>query len=148
MKPNKSVKNRLFITLNLLIVGTSFLTNCTARNSDIIEIGERMFIGQVNEIYLNVGDYLGKTIKLEGIFKKSVYQDSTYYLVVRYGLDDCCGDANIGFEVRWPHFPTEYPAEYSWVEATGMLKQQGPYLFLELSSLIVLDRRGSEFVRQ
>jgi uncharacterized membrane protein YcgQ (UPF0703/DUF1980 family) len=34
----------------------------------IVEIQEKMFIAQTNDIYLNPEDYIGKTIKLEGLF--------------------------------------------------------------------------------
>jgi uncharacterized membrane protein YcgQ (UPF0703/DUF1980 family) len=67
-----------------------------------------MFIAQTNDIYFNVEDYLGKTIKYEGLF--SVYEDpetnAIYYSVISV-RSGCCGvDANAGFEVIWDK---EYP---------------------------------------
>jgi hypothetical protein len=46
-----------------------------------------------------------------------------------------------------------YPAEDSWVEATGVLKlhsedSNSQYLYLDLASLNILDKRGMEFVFQ
>jgi zinc transport system permease protein len=35
--------------------------------SGVIEIGEKLFIAQTNDVYLNPEDYLGKRIKLEGL---------------------------------------------------------------------------------
>jgi hypothetical protein len=75
--------------------------------------------------------------------------------VLRYG-PGCCGfDGNAGFEVAWDATDREagpYPGEDDWVEAVGVLKsyeEDGyPYLYLALSSLQVLDRRGEEFVSQ
>jgi hypothetical protein len=120
-------------------------------DSDIIEIKEKMFIAQTNDIYFNPVDYLGKTIKYEGIF--NVHEvpetDTRYYSVIRYG-PGCCGvDAYAGFEVIWDK---EYPEQEDWVEAVGVLKEYEEngyqYLRLELTSLTVLSTRGEEYVYQ
>ncbi len=120
-------------------------------DSDIIEIKEKMFIAQTNDIYFNPVDYLGKTIKYEGIF--NVHEvpetDTRYYSVIRYG-PGCCGvDAYAGFEVIWDK---DYPEQEDWVEAVGVLKEYEEngyqYLRLELTSLTVLSTRGEEYVYQ
>jgi uncharacterized membrane protein YcgQ (UPF0703/DUF1980 family) len=123
----------------------------------VIEIKEKMFIAQTNDIYLNAEDYLGKTIKLQGLFKQeeSDTRDTPYCFVLRYG-PGCCGtDGNAGFEVAWSDSYTlkpSYPKVDDWVEAAGELKyydEDGyPYLYLALSSLKVLNKRGAEFVSQ
>lgn len=118
---------------------------------DVVEITEKLFIAQTNDIYLNPEDYLGKTIKYEGVFDAYYHEpaDETYYYVIRYG-PGCCGyDANAGFEVEWDG---EYPKSNDWVEATGVLEayeeDENSYLRLDLSSLEVLDVRGAEYVSQ
>jgi uncharacterized membrane protein YcgQ (UPF0703/DUF1980 family) len=120
----------------------------------VIEIKEKMFISQVNDVYLNPEDYLGKTIKLEGLFKMDQGYDKSYCFVLRYG-PGCCGtDGNVGFEVAWNKEKEKpYPGEDSWVEATGELKtyeEDGydKFLYLDLVSLNVLDKRGQETVMQ
>jgi uncharacterized membrane protein YcgQ (UPF0703/DUF1980 family) len=134
------------------------------RNPDaaVVEIKEKMFIAQTNDIYLNAEDYLGRTIKLEGLFKVEQYtgRDTPYCFVLRYG-PGCCGtDGNAGFEVAWDNALTlqpaigfsGYPDADDWVEAAGELKyyeEDGyPYLYIALSSLTVLEERGAEFVTQ
>lgn len=118
---------------------------------DVVEIKEKMFIAQTNDIYFNAKDYLGKTIKYEGIF--TVYEapetGAKYYSVIRYG-PGCCGvDANAGFEVIWDR---DYPKQNDWVEAVGILEEYeedgNKYLRLTLSSLTVLPTRGAEYVSQ
>jgi uncharacterized membrane protein YcgQ (UPF0703/DUF1980 family) len=102
-----------------------------------IEIKEKMFVAQTNEIYQNAADYLGKTIRLTGLFKTFEGENGAkYYTVVRYG-PGCCGtDSNPGFEALWDK---GYPDEDAWVEATGVLEaytEDGEeYLRLALSSL-------------
>ncbi len=124
-----------------------------ADSGDLIEIREKMFVAQTNDVYFNTEDYLGKTLKYEGIFSK--YDDPqtgvTYYSVIRYG-PGCCGvDANAGFEVMWD-YDAEYPKENDWVEAIGVLEEYEEegyqYLRLKLKSLTVLDTRGAEYVSQ
>jgi uncharacterized membrane protein YcgQ (UPF0703/DUF1980 family) len=118
---------------------------------DVIEIREKLFVAQTNDIYFNAGDYLGKTIRLEGVF--DVFDDpntgTTYRSVIRYG-PGCCGiDANPGFEVDWEG---GYPSQNDWVEATGVLVEYDEggykYLRLALTELNVLDERGAEYVVQ
>jgi uncharacterized membrane protein YcgQ (UPF0703/DUF1980 family) len=94
---------------------------------------------------------MGKTIKLEGMFKC----EDPYNFVVRYGFGGCCGtDANVGFEVMWDKTSAmPYPAADSWFEATGVLKSHpldsnSQKLYLDLASLNVLDTRGRELVFQ
>lgn len=122
-----------------------------SKQKSVIEIKEKMFLSQVNDVYLNTDDYLGKTIKLEGIFKKEPYKDKLYYFVLRYGPGCCGSDGNVGFEIVWSENKKQpYPEQDSWVEAVGILKDDNEYgfLYLDLISLTVLNRRGAENVRQ
>jgi uncharacterized membrane protein YcgQ (UPF0703/DUF1980 family) len=128
-----------------------------APQNKVIEIKEKMFIAQTNDVYLNAEDYLGKTIKLEGLFKKEQYDENkrSYCFVLRYGPGCCGNDGNAGFEVAWDSSYTlkpPYPDVDEWVEALGELKhyeEDGyPYLYIALSSLKVLDKRGAEYVTQ
>jgi zinc transport system permease protein len=121
----------------------------------VLEIKEKMFIAQTNDVYLNPEDYLGRTIKLEGLFKLEQYGEQSYCFVIRYGPGCCGNDGNAGFEVAWDSQDTAdgaYPDLDAWVEATGVLRtyeeDDYPYLYLALSSLTVLDNRGAEFVTQ
>jgi uncharacterized membrane protein YcgQ (UPF0703/DUF1980 family) len=142
------------------MIETPFIETKIERGADekIIEIKEKLFIAQTNDVYLNAEDYLGKTIKLQGLFKKAQYEtrEAPYCFVLRYG-PGCCGyDGNAGFEVAWLRqgggAGHEYPEEDDWVEAVGSLKsytEDGyPYLYIELESLTVLEERGAEFVTQ
>jgi len=181
MSENKAPRNTLIIAVIIIMATASFLTvsyvkkiaTASALSSNAIdenlssqrpalkdgtiEIREKMFATQVSDVYLNAEDYLGKTIKLEGLFKSELYygKDEPYCFVIRYGPGGCCGmDANIGFEVAWARENAKpYPVEDSWVEATGVLKTYeedgyANYLYLDLSSLNVLSRRGAETVKQ
>jgi len=162
MSKDKSIiNNHIIIAVLITITASFFITGCSgtkkteASEDKIIEIKEKMFITQVNDVYLNSKDYLGKTIKLEGIFKNDqTYDGEQYYFVLRYG-PGCCGyDGVAGFEIKWDESKEqEYPPVDSWVESTGVLKQYeqdgyDQYLYLDLISLNVLDKRGAETVVQ
>jgi uncharacterized membrane protein YcgQ (UPF0703/DUF1980 family) len=127
------------------------LTAAQTDDSEVFEIREKMFIAQSNDIYFNPEDYLGKTIKYEGIFQEYPVPEENliYRSVIRYG-PGCCGiDANAGFEVIWDK---DYPEQDDWVEVVGKLVQYEEYgtkyLRIELSSLTVLEERGLEYVSQ
>ena len=124
-------------------------TDFISADGDVIEIKERLFIAQTNDIYLNTEDYLGKTIKYEGLFK-SYYWDvteTTYCYVIRYGPGCCSYDGEAGFEVMWDG---PWPEEDDWTEAVGILEKYEEdgyeYLRLQLTSLKVLEERGQEYV--
>ncbi|MDR1133833.1 MAG: hypothetical protein LBL05_06685 [Synergistaceae bacterium] len=119
---------------------------------DVVEIKEKMFVAQTNDVYINPDEYLGRTIKLEGMFGLDNEVSPPVYYVFRYG-PGCCGyDANAGFEVAWGDEKTAYPDENDWVEAAGVLENYEydgePYLRLALTSLTVKAERGLERVEQ
>lgn len=120
-------------------------------SGEVLEIKEKMFIAQINDIYLNAQDYFGKTIRYEGLFKSTYWPEEgkTYYFVIRYGPGCCSYDGEAGFEVAWDG---PLPQEDDWCEAVGVLElyEEGDisYLRLALTSLTVLDERGAEYVAQ
>ncbi len=154
MRKTKFSEKNLFIAAIIpALVILLCVTSCTKKgNTEIIEIGDKFFITQVNDIYLNADDYLGKTIKLEGVFKQSTGEEP-YCFVIRYGPGCCGNDGLVGFEVAWDKEKDQtYPADDSWVEAEGVLKsyeEEGYQLsYIDLTSLNVLAKRGAETVTQ
>jgi len=128
----------------------------TSQNTEnVVEIKEKLFIAGINDIYLNQDDYLGKTIKYEGMFTSYTWAEKgiTYYLVYRNSPGCCGADGQAGFEVLWSDEANKtYPNENDWVEAVGTLESYDEdgyaYLRLRLDSLTVKTERGAEFVSQ
>jgi uncharacterized membrane protein YcgQ (UPF0703/DUF1980 family) len=124
-----------------------------AADKPLLEIKEKLFIAQTNDIYLNPEEYMGRRIKLQGMFKTDYYtgNDEPYCFVLRYG-PGCCGyDGTAGFEIKWRDGNGQaFPAEDDWVEAVGVLDSYDedgyPYIYLALTSLTVMDERGAETV--
>lgn len=87
--------------------------------NNILEVTDNFFIEQTNDMYYNLEDYLGKTIKIQGLI--SIYQDSNgdiCYAVVR-NTPGCCGaDGLAGLDIR---YDGEYPELNTWVEVVGVM---------------------------
>lgn len=119
-----------------------------------VEVREKMFIAQTNDIYTNPDEYLGKTIKLEGLFLKGVYAPTgdDFYMVMRYGPGCCGNDDMAGFEVTWDADRIKIFAENDWVEAIGVLEEYedagNTFLRLNLKGMNKLLQRGAETVMQ
>jgi len=136
-----------------------FFTGCIDNSNDsgIVEVRENMFVTQVINIFINQNEYLGKTIRLEGLFRHNHWDGNDFYFVFRNG-PTCCGeDGQVGFEVSWDpdYFESDdeqrsYPNTNDWVQAIGELRAYDSFgmtfLYLALSELNVLEKRGAEFV--
>jgi len=129
-------------------------------SSGPIEVRENMFITQINAITLNPREYIGRPIRLEGMFRHFQWEENHTYFVIR-NTPGCCGDeGEIGFRVSWnPDYSgfddgsagITYPDRDEWVEVRGVLSSfEGffgrPNLFIHLSELNVLETRGLSFV--
>jgi uncharacterized membrane protein YcgQ (UPF0703/DUF1980 family) len=118
---------------------------------EVIEIGEKMFVGQMNDIYLNPDDYLGRTIRYEGFYTYFENEETgqRYDCIVRNG-PGCCGyDSSVGFEVDWKG---DLPTVDDWCSVQGVVdiyKENGlDYIVVRADELDVLPYRGEDTVVQ
>lgn len=85
----------------------------------MVEIKDNYFIEQTNDVYYNLDEYIGKTIKMEGIVY--IYEDTNgdiCYAIVR-NTPGCCGnDGLAGLDIR---YDGDYPDEGTWVEVVGVM---------------------------
>lgn len=124
--------------------------DAAASGQGVIELTEKMYVTYINEIYTNYDDYIGRTIKLQGMFGSEYYDanDTTYYYVYRVGPGCCGNDGSMcGFEFTWDG---EMPQDTDWIEVVGTLGKydlEGQiYLTLKASSVTKLAVRGAENV--
>ena len=114
---------------------------------DVVEIKEKMFITQINDIYLNADEYLNKKIKLEGFYSVYEVEGKAVHSVIRNGPGCCGNDGVAGFEFVWDG---EYPQENAWLRVVGTLEikeEEGmEYMYLDAMEVEVLEERGAEFV--
>ena len=143
-------------TLALLAVCTLLLLASHANAASkvdkagkVIEIREKMFVAQTDDIYVNMKDYVGSTVRYEGIFATfpSFTPGEEGPRMVYRKSPGCCGfDGISGFQVAWDG---SYPDPNAWVKVEGVLEPAGDgMLLVRLSSLEVMEKRGREFVTQ
>lgn len=127
-------------------------TDTTIDEEKIIEIREKMFIGQIEDIYYNFEDYNGKLIQVEGMYSvvEPVEENQEKVHFVFRNAPGCCGyDGWAGFLLN---YEGEYPEFNDWIKVIGTpeIVKDGIYedLYLNVISIEVMDERGLEFVNQ
>ncbi|MCL2238753.1 MAG: hypothetical protein FWC07_02235 [Defluviitaleaceae bacterium] len=105
----------------------------------IIVLSDPDFTFQIQEILWNRYDFLGRTIRFEGMFLSSFWENETVYFVARI-QGGCCGMH--GFEVYLNEF-SRFEDE-TWVEVTGVLEEfyvEGAnHYFLRLNVISLVER--------
>jgi len=121
-------------------------------NKNIMEIREKMFIAQIEDIYYNIEDFKDKHIKVEGMY--SVVEpeegDTGKVHFVYRNAPGCCG--NDGWAGFMLNYDGEYPNTNDWIQVIGTpeIVKNGVYedLYLNVISIEVMEERGAEFVNQ
>ena len=139
-----------FLPAALLTFAALFCGIARGAEPEVIVIREKLFIQQCNDVYLNPNDYLGRTIRLEGIYGELPGEKNGEILSYVYRVGPgCCGyDGVAGFRVLYGG--ASKPRQGAWVEATGTVELLPPnaedVVALRLSQLKVLEKRGAEYV--
>lgn len=118
--------------------------------TDIVEISEKMFMTQISDIFYNIDDYNGKIIKVQGMYTATEYEDGSVLNFVYRNGPGCCG--NDGWGGFLLNYDGEYPNENDWIEVMGTLEivedEEYTDIYLNVTSLEVMDERGQEVVSQ
>lgn len=145
---------------------------------EVIEIKEKMFLTQFNDIYMNLDLYENETIKLEGVYCKGApiagssgtVFDATDQNAVDEQIskplsewDVMEGTENDSFVYRKTpgccgadglagfefKYDGEKPKPNSWIEVEGkLIRENNGNVFLQAKNVKVLEKRGEEFVSQ
>lgn len=96
----------------------------SAVDVDLTKLSSTMVFSEVYNMMVSPDQYMGKTVKAEGVFQ--VFQDpdtkKNYYAVVIADATACCQQ---GLEFIWngDHaYPDDYPEEESEIEITGVFQ--------------------------
>ncbi|WP_286945517.1 hypothetical protein [Acetobacterium sp. UBA5834] len=136
--------------LLMLMIVASLLTGCaTDKATEVVEISERMFITQCNDVYINTDEYMNKTIVLEGMYYEytdpKTNQVHTY--VIRNGPGCCANDGIVGFEIL---FEGDKPVPNDWIRVTGKVEKldnnELETIVLRLDQIEIKAERGQETV--
>ncbi len=121
-------------------------------NKNIMEIREKMFIAQIEDIYYNIEDFKDKYIKIEGMYSVVEPEEGDIGKVhfVYRNAPGCCG--NDGWAGFMLNYDGEYPNTNDWIQVVGTpeIVKNGVYedLYLNVISIEVMEERGAEFVNQ
>ena len=105
----------------------------------ILEIADPDFASQIQQIQFFQNDFLGRTIRYEGLFLSSYWEGEAIYFVARLE-GGCCGFH--GFEVYLNDI-ARFDDE-TWVEVTGILEEffveDAERYFLRLNVISLFER--------
>lgn len=130
---------------------TNQSNNAAEPEKEILEIKEKMFITQINDIFYNIDEYKNKIIVVEGMYSKwnKWNGDEKVPVVYRQG-PGCCG--NDGWGGFWLNYDGKLPNENDWIKVIGtpelVTEEYCLYLYLNVISLETQTKRGAEFVKQ
>lgn len=134
----------------LLLLG--IVPSLAMAEEGIVEIKEKMFLTQINDIYYNYDDYKDKKIVVEGMFAlfESADGKSRSPVVFRYGPGCCSNDGWGGFLLD---YKDNQPATKDWIRVVGTPEIRDstlglPELYLKVETLEVKTKRGLELVKQ
>lgn len=140
------MKNKMAIGLLLAVCMMLFTSFLNFGSADVLEIGEKMFFTQINDIYYNFDDYKDTTIIVEGMYTNGASNPAVY----RFGPGCCGNDGAGGFRL---YYNRALPTENDWIKVAGtpelVLSELGfDILYLNVTSLEIKKERGAEFVFQ
>lgn len=123
----------------------------TENEENILVIGPKMYLAQIEDIYYNFDNYKDKTIVIEGMYALFYNRDGLLCVPTVYRKGPgCCG--NDGWGGFFMKYGGEYPEIDSWIKVTGTpeLVIDGYFreLYLNVISIEVMPERGEEFVIQ
>lgn len=155
MKPKKIILIILLLAIVagiitvVVVSGNNEETNQTSAeeesNKADIVMQDNYFITQINDIYINPDQYLGKTIEIEG-FPMSYLQ---YKFVGRYGPGCCANDGYAYLEYEYSE-QLELVDEKDWIKVKGTIEKGNdngqPYIYIKATSVEKMDTRGNDTV--
>jgi len=105
---------------------------------------DRLFIQQINDIYLNPNSYRDKTIQIEGFFGTYVDENKIQRYTVFRKTAGCCGDdGSAGFEFVYKKGKLNFKPN-EWIFVEGVVKENlGKGLndiYLEATSVVKKDK--------
>ena len=137
------------LVFSLLCILTAGCGDGTPKGADGIDVdlsvlNETMVSAQLSGMMASPKTYIGKTIKISGVYDTSFFEGTglTYHYVITKDGDDCCRE---GMEFMWngDHaYPEDYPEEKAKIEAVGIFESYEElgqiYYYLAVDELAVL----------
>jgi len=138
---------KVLIMLCILLFSVILTASCSeeAKKDDIdvnlSGLSQTIIQAELQKLYSNSPDYLGKTIKASGTYLTLYYEKTDshrHYIIVVPG-DACC---QLGFEFKLKG-DNDYPADNTAIEVTGILEKAtdigGAYLYLAVDDIVLSE---------
>ncbi len=93
-------------------------------NYDFTKMNYNMISSLLFDFIINPKKYADKTVKMDGQFETSVYENKRYFAVIKWDLTGCC-PAGLDFEPPEDlKFPEDFPEKGTSITVSGVLKYQ------------------------
>ncbi|MEG1432539.1 hypothetical protein [Eubacterium sp.] len=119
------MKKKRFCGLILCIVLLLlFLSGCGSMNKpvdyDLTQMGETLGYSQAVQILNAPQDYVGKTIRIQGVFKVAISKNTDYFCFYT-PISDVTACCSVPLEFTWEagSYPEDYPEVGTPIEITG-----------------------------
>lgn len=128
---------------------------------EIIKVMENVYVDYINDIYLDRGKYLGKTIEIEGMFTSETDDENKNHMyvyriaeVVEDNHDDSFNNFHNHEETEMVEeecglefsYDKNLPKENDWIKVIGKLSENDGSLIIKAKSVEILKDRGLEKV--
>lgn len=148
----------LILIIGVVMIGIHFTTineqeknikkiDTNKKAEKIITFKDDYFMTQVNDIYNNPNDYIGKKIEIEGF---PMDTGDGYKYVGRYGPGCCGNDGYVYLEYVYNEKKISLVAEKDWIKVKGTIKKivdkTGTIIYIEATSVEKLYTRGIDRV--
>ncbi|MGI6746227.1 MAG: hypothetical protein ACOX45_08870 [Acutalibacteraceae bacterium] len=118
-------------------------------DKEIINITEKLYVSWINEIYTSTDQYLGRTIKIEGMFAKEVSTPKNILLCFTGWVPVAAETTGLCVVLSLPQ-AVNIRRENDWIEVVGTLEvyeeNGNKFLTLSNSKITVKQERGLEVV--
>jgi len=107
---------------------------------------DRLFVQQVQDIYLNPRNYTDKIVQIEGFFEKYIDENNRERYEIYRKTAGCCGnDGRAGFEFVYKKEKLKFNM-YEWISVEALVKESD-HVYLEAISVNKKDKgKTKEFV--
>jgi uncharacterized membrane protein YcgQ (UPF0703/DUF1980 family) len=114
-----------------------------------ITVGDKLYMTQINDWFVNFKDYADKTVKIEGYY---INFDNKYTFVGRSG-PTCpyCTGGYVDFEFKTDQDLSSFTSLKTWISVTGILREgksalsngeTTPFYYIEAMNVTKMDQPG------
>lgn len=113
-----------------------------------ITVGDNLYMTQINDWYMNIDKYEGKTVQIEGF-----YLDFSPYVFIGRNGPTCpyCTGGFVDFEIMSDQDLSQLQHADSWISVQGIIKKgydlsMGEFYFIEAVSVQQMDTAGKTYI--